>query len=180
MQTRERAPPPPLRRAVRFARHRPHPTISPSTAEPPQGGFQDHEDPTAILRPSEDARPFSNYSRRLPSTRGPALSPERHSRYYTHPSRGNHQGPLSEFSAPLFSANSEYLVVPFPLVGGAIPCYLYFLSFVAPFVFFTWSILDENYLPWFQLLDSATPQVASYLDILDGNDSSSQPSASDV
>ena len=63
------------------------------------GGFQDHEEPTAILRRSEDAQLFLTYSRHLPYTRGPPLSPERHSRLYTHPSRGNRQGSLSEFLA---------------------------------------------------------------------------------
>ena len=82
-----------------FARLRPLPTRSTSTTEPQRGDFQDHEEPTAILRPSEDARLFLTYSRHLPSTRGPPLSPERHSRLYTHPLRGNRQGPLSEFLA---------------------------------------------------------------------------------
>ena len=60
----------------------------PSTFEPQRGGFQDHESPTDILRPSEDARPHLIYSRRLPSTRGLPLSTERHSRLYAHPSPG--------------------------------------------------------------------------------------------
>ena len=52
---------PSLRRMVRVRQLRPTSPSSyqsPSTAEPPRGGFQGLEDPTAILRPSEDARPL--------------------------------------------------------------------------------------------------------------------------
>ena len=85
------------------------PLESPSTVGPPRGGFQDHEDPKDILRPSEDARPALTYSRRLPSTRGHPLSPERHSRFYTNPSRGNRQDSLGGFSAPFFCSFELFL-----------------------------------------------------------------------
>ena len=107
MQAREREPSTPDS-AERFgqgilARLHPLPNRVPSTIEPPRGGFQDNEDPTENLRLSEDAKLLPKYSRHLPSTRGPPPSPERHSRFYTHPSRGNRQDLLSEFPAPFFA-----------------------------------------------------------------------------
>ena len=63
-----------------LARFRPLSTRSPFSIGPQREGSRDHEEPTAILRPSGDARPLLTYSRRLSSTRGPPVSPERHSR----------------------------------------------------------------------------------------------------
>ena len=73
MHAKERAPSTPTtpNGSRKVARLRPlSPRVS-STAEPPRGGFEVHEDTTAILRPSEDARPLPIYSRHFPSTRGP-------------------------------------------------------------------------------------------------------------
>ena len=58
--------------------------------------------PSSGLWTSEDARPLCIYSRRLPSTRGPPLSPEQHSRFYTHPFQGNRQDRLRKFSASFY------------------------------------------------------------------------------
>ena len=63
-----------------LARHRPLPTRLPSPIEPQREGFREHEEPTAILRPSGDAQTPSTYNWHLPSTRGPPPSPERNSR----------------------------------------------------------------------------------------------------
>ena len=78
---------------------RPLPTRFTSTIEPPRGGFQDHKDPMAIIRPKEDTWPVLSYGRCPPSTRETPLSPERHCRLYTYPSRGNRQESPSEFLA---------------------------------------------------------------------------------
>ena len=51
----------------------------------------------------------------------PPLSPERHCRFYTHPSRGNRHGSisaLSEISAPFFLLFRTILQYHFPPSGG--------------------------------------------------------------
>ena len=63
-----------------LARHCLLPTRLPSPIEPQREGFREHEEPTAILRPSGDAQTLSTYNWHLPSTRGPLPSPERNSR----------------------------------------------------------------------------------------------------
>ena len=99
VQSRERAPsthtPPTGSRKALPPDYVLFPPESPPTAGPPRGGFQDHEDPAAILRYSEAARLLPIYSRCLPSTRGPPLSPGRLSRFYSPPSRGRRQDSLT-------------------------------------------------------------------------------------
>ena len=79
-----------------------------------------HGSPDGFLAKIPDVRPLLIYSRRLPSTRDPPFSPERHPRFYTHPFRGNRQDSLSEFPAHIFSSLEPYCST-MPTRRGACP-----------------------------------------------------------